>query len=600
LRDREFSEKFPREGVAPPEGLLEKETGPAAPSGPGAGSEFIGRVSSVERDPSTSASFSFWVKKDAVVNPFDYVSVENQGESRTVGVVKEIAAPTDAPSHLSNFVGSNFGDPGAEGNTRRITTVVAKADVVANTGVDTPYSRTGKRPVWYPVLNDTPVSFATEGEIEVALGMRDTPSEFFLPAGVIVRSAGKPLPLKLDSRYVLGPEAAHVNVSGTSGLAAKTSYLMFLLKAVMHRFGDRTAAILFNVKQRDLLYIDEPPADGYLEPYDREMYGLLDIPAEPFGDVVYYLPWARRHARDVYSDPDKKRVFYYAYTLEDVHDELDLLFSEVEDPQYTIAGITAHIAAAYPRGKLRFRGSSRFPDDTQVKTWEHLKWFDNYPDEVVGRAQREGVVFRFKRHLGRLITNKGIFVESRDKVALKADIEVKYVGDDVRSLLVPGRILVVDIQPFEDDLELQGFVVGDIVRRLKEACRENRQDLPRHIVILIDELNRYVPTGIKLTALGREIIDLARVGRAEGISLFTAQQFRADVHHQVYENCSTSLVGVTGTTELSKPAYDYLDRQTKVVVANLAPGEMVLANRRLKQPVKIDFPKPPYLRQEAR
>lgn len=276
--------------------------------------ESIGKVSSIERDPSTSSSFSFWVKNGVLINPFDYVSVKNHEDSRTIGVVKEISAPTDAQTHLSNFVGSNFGDPGAEGNTRRITTIVATAHVVANTGVNTPYSRTGAKPVWYPVLNDTPVSFATEEEIMFALGMHDIPSEVILPAGAIVRSSGDPLPLFLDGRYVLGPEAAHVNVSGTSGLAAKTSYLMFLLKAVIHRFGKNTAAVIFNVKQRDLLYIDEPPASGFLEEYDNKLYELLKVSPEPFSDVIYYLPWGHRKASDVYEDPSKKKVFYYAYT----------------------------------------------------------------------------------------------------------------------------------------------------------------------------------------------------------------------------------------------------------------------------------------------
>lgn len=39
----------------------------------------------------------------------------------------------------------------------------------------------------------------------------------------------------MDSRFLIGPEGAHLNISGISGLAAKTSYAMFLLKAIQDK-----------------------------------------------------------------------------------------------------------------------------------------------------------------------------------------------------------------------------------------------------------------------------------------------------------------------------------------------------------------------------
>ncbi|NSW84484.1 MAG: ATP-binding protein [Syntrophothermus sp.] len=559
----------------------------------------IGKVSSTERDPSTSSTFSFWVQNGVLINPFDYVSVENFGGSRTIGVVKEILAPTDAKSHLANYVSSSFGDVEAEGNTRRVTTVIAWADVAANTGVESPHTRRGRRAVWYPALNDSPVRFATNEEVHLALGMDALAPEDGLPAGVILRSSGDPLPLLLDRRYVLGPEAAHVNVSGTSGLAAKTSYLMFLLRLVMEYYGNETAAIIFNVKQQDLLFIDEEPAPGFMDDYDRNLYRILGFgDLDPFTNVRYYFPYHARDISSVYENPSEKHAFYYAYALDDVYDELDLLFSEIDDPQFTLASIASHVAQDY--GRMRFRravneGYVSIPAGTEVRTWTHLKFFDDFPQDTIGGGNPRSVLGRFKRHLRRL-TTPSVFVDNRTPTALGGD--VYYLGDVIRESLAPGDIVVVDIQPFEDRIGTQGFIVGDIVRRLKEAYRENRDRMPRHTVILIDELNRYVPSGTPLTALGREIVDLARVGRAEGVTLFTAQQFRADIHHQVYENCATSLVGITGSTELSRPAYDFLDKQTKAVVGGLEPGEMVLVNRRLKQPVRIVFPKPPYKRQE--
>ena len=61
----------------------------------------------------------------------------------------------------------------------------------------------------------------------------------------------------LDSHFLIGPDGAHMNVSGISGLAAKTSYSMFLLRAIQQKFrsddNESVAFVFFNVKGRDLI-----------------------------------------------------------------------------------------------------------------------------------------------------------------------------------------------------------------------------------------------------------------------------------------------------------------------------------------------------------
>lgn len=44
--------------------------------------------------------------------------------------------------------------------------------------------------------------------------------------------------MNLDAQFILGPEGAHLNISGISGLAAKTSYAMFLMKSIQEKFSD--------------------------------------------------------------------------------------------------------------------------------------------------------------------------------------------------------------------------------------------------------------------------------------------------------------------------------------------------------------------------
>ena len=70
-------------------------------------------------------------------------------------------------------------------------------------------------------------------------------------------------PVHFNSHFLIGPEGAHLNMSGISGLAAKTSYAMFLLKAIQDQYiagqkkGESVAFVIMNVKGRDLLAIDE-------------------------------------------------------------------------------------------------------------------------------------------------------------------------------------------------------------------------------------------------------------------------------------------------------------------------------------------------------
>ena len=80
-----------------------------------------------------------------------------------------------------------------------------------------------------------------------------------LPVGL--SRGGEPIYANLD--FLDGARGAHVNISGVSGVATKTSYAMFLLYSL---FGSRvlghetanTRALVFNVKGEDLLFLDKP------------------------------------------------------------------------------------------------------------------------------------------------------------------------------------------------------------------------------------------------------------------------------------------------------------------------------------------------------
>jgi hypothetical protein len=88
------------------------------------------------------------------------------------------------------------------------------------------------------------------------------------------------IPVHFNSHFLVGPEGAHLNISGISGLASKTSYAMFLLKAIQDQYiekskGESVAFVLLNVKGRDLLAIDE--INEELTSDDKSIYKMLGL-----------------------------------------------------------------------------------------------------------------------------------------------------------------------------------------------------------------------------------------------------------------------------------------------------------------------------------
>lgn len=190
--------------------------------------QVIGKVSATEKMPSTIDNFYFWTDKGQILSPFDIVKVEhvssNSDKSITYGVIEEITHVTDAASHFTNFISSNFGDTADSiGQMNRLGMNYVKAKVVCNTD-----------DIYTPVLDGKQVSLCDEEDIRTALGLNDVKNP--LVCGYLEMyqgNAAKKVKVELNSHFLIGPDGAHLNISGISGLAAKTSYSMFLLNAII-------------------------------------------------------------------------------------------------------------------------------------------------------------------------------------------------------------------------------------------------------------------------------------------------------------------------------------------------------------------------------
>ncbi|MFQ5551320.1 MAG: ATP-binding protein, partial [Gemmatimonadales bacterium] len=240
----------------------------------------VGRVVATEQFPSSPHQFHFWTSRDTSIGIGTFVRVD--GEQRTVfAAVISGRTYADLESPIDD-VAVAAGDP-----TRKVSIAPEREITLWTAAV----LRQEPPEPMQPVPLET-VKLATAADVQVALRMESYTSDEIdrgIPVGTY-SAGGMSAPVYLDSEFLLGPESAHLNISGVSGLATKTSAIQFLLSSIFQHFPDGRggiAAVCFNVKGPDLCYLDQP-AD--LSAADLAQYDALGIAPDPFEDVTYYAP----------------------------------------------------------------------------------------------------------------------------------------------------------------------------------------------------------------------------------------------------------------------------------------------------------------------
>lgn len=539
----------------------------------------IGRTSATDRDPNTADKFNFWITPEVIVNPFDIVEADHFKGSKSYGLVTGLEHRTDAASHLANYVSNNFGSVAEQPNTPRVGTTLAKVNVMMNDGGGRKADGSPRDGIYMPVENERDVRFADEPGIHAALGIDTMPPENRIPAGLIKMSNNVEAVVYLDKSYVIGPESAHVNISGISGLATKTSYAMFLLQSILQKINSsEVAVIILNVKHGDLLKIDEPPSN--LNENQKALWLRLGLEPRPFQHVHYLLPRGKNGEANSFVRPRQFRT--YAYELNDCNDKLDLLFSSIPDPTETIDSLLGEISTGL---------SSRVGKWARVQSWTDL--IDDEPLAKEGKSQqvsdvRPSSVGKFRRHLKRMVVTRttGLFTKQKTRSEY-------HLAEEVRSI-EGGHTYVVDIAKLRD--HEQAFVFGDIVRTVYEMYAESDEtlNLPDKVLIFVDELNKYAPAGAKDSPLLEQILDISERGRSLGVILLSAQQFMSAVHPRVTGNAATKIIGRSTSSEVLQPDYRFLDQDLKLSVTRLSKGELLVQHAVFRQPVKIVFPMPAY------
>ena len=545
----------------------------------------IGKIIATEKQPSTIEEFTFWTKKDLKLKPFDVVVVEHIENSKTYGVVEEISHMTDSPSALTGYISSDFGDVEASAYTERISMNYVKCKVVGN-----------DNNIYIPVQEGRKVYLATEEQIMDALGLNDVKNP--LPAGYMEMYDGEnkqTLPVHFNSHFLIGPEGAHLNISGISGLASKTSYAMFLMKATQDvmskRENESVAFIMMNVKGTDLLKIDQMNERQNELDEIRPVYEKLGLEMKPFQQVKYFYPYSKDYTAYTYEKEEviKNRMnagnaFQYKYLFENDEDKecLDLLFANVDDPNDTIESIINFIIS----NGGNFKG---------VESWDEFKTalYQQTQSDTASKAGKEISVMSWRKFYR--LFNKS-FQKSRQMFTEKLGKGSVRLRDEIGKIQ-KNDVMVIDVAKMDE--ESQGFVFGDVMRavyNLKLGSSERQEeDIPNRIVIFIDELNKYASNDVpKSSPILRQLLDITERGRSLGIVLFGAEQFVSDIHKRVKGNCATQAFGRTNAIEITKEDFRFVPSVYKTMLTRQKQGEYIIQNPVFRSMLNIKFPKPIY------
>ncbi|MFP5308588.1 MAG: ATP-binding protein [Actinomycetes bacterium] len=528
----------------------------------------VGRV--IGTEDATPLDFWVAVAPDATIQLDDVVALERtpagHGPVRIYGVVSQVRARHDGARFDSDVFLIEDGVLPAE---------ISEAAQVLATRFEPE--------VFVPPLPGAAVRRAEGAEREQALFFDDM--EHKLPAGL----SRDDQPVFVDMEFVDGTRGAHVNISGVSGVATKTTYATFLLHSMFTSgvLGDRatnTRALIFNVKGEDLLFLDH--ANARLPDAQRARYEALGLPAQAFRSVELWAP-PRRGAASAAPDTGARvegiRSFFW--TLEDFcRDQLlPFLFADAGDDraQYTMVvhNVTARLAReAQPIGD----GGVRV-DGVACRTFRELVDLvaDRCSDEDTavdwaGRAIGAGTVNAFVRRLVGTVRH----VET----LIRGDV----AGASDHAIRREAQVTVVDIHNLND--RAKRFVVGVTLRRTFDEKERSGSPDPLTFVVL-DELNKYAPRD-GTSPIKEILLDIAERGRSLGIILVGAQQTASEVERRIIANSAVRIVGRLDAAEAQREEYGFLPRAQRQRATIVKPGTMILSQPQLPVPLVLEFPFP--------
>src|SRR3954468_8301665 len=446
----------------------------------GSGGVALGRVVATERKPNTPHEFHFWTSLDSPVGIGTIVRVDgpvpvNGVIPRIYGTVIEGFSYTDLQTPLHDVLGAD-GEPG---NARRAPTDRTEIRL---------YTAAVLRHIPEDPLQPVPmgeVHLADEHDVAVALRMDGYLKEGArtgIPIGVY-RSGGTEAPIYLDADFLLGPEAAHLNITGVSGLATKTSAIEWILSSIFTHFPaskGSVAAVCFNVKGPDLCYLDQP---GEIDDDDAALYEKCGVPARPFEHVQYFAPFKsdgfslntlRSNEALLHNVSSLtwglREVLQYAEVLlnkDDVDAKADALIDfireRIVDRDFSdpLLGNKHYLVRSFADLEAWFRDVLSAMEGKNSEGW---------------RTHHVATIRKVRNRLSNISTRCAGLVTDDGAVS-----DLPFGSFEDRT------VYVIDVASLEEDA--QDLIFARVVTRLREHL-EKRDLGVNHVIVFVDELNK--------------------------------------------------------------------------------------------------------------
>ena len=396
-------------------------------------------------------------------------------------------------------------------------------------------------------------------------------------------------PIWGNLEFLDGTRGAHVNISGISGVATKTSYAMFLLYSLFNSSAlgaqaHNARAVIFNVKGEDLMFADKP--NRRLSAEEAARYGKIGLPCGPFQDVGLWSPASKGAFEIVHSLGSRQEgVTAYAWSLREFCQKrlLRFLFAEADNEtsqlSYAVTIVERYLADATRTQK---------PSDSWVEIDGHrITEFDDLVSHI--DANRDTIFARGNLATGTQDAFLRRFAAAGDAVAHlirrldTPEDERKHSIDWSRS-----QLNVIDIHNLHD--RAKRFVVGVVLKQLLEE--KDRQGTRQPLVfVVLDELNKYAPRE-GWSPIKEVVLDIAERGRSLGVILIGAQQTASEVERRVVANASYRIVGRVDSAEAQRGEYGFLTEAARARAALLKPGSMFMYQPELPVPLLLQFPFP--------
>ena len=441
--------------------------------------------------------------------------------------------------------------------------------------------------VFVPPLPGQPVRLA-EGEERLEALFFDG-MEARVPAG----TSRDGQPVFVNREFLDGTRGAHVNISGVSGVATKTSYATFLLHSLFTSgalpAAHNAKALIFNVKGEDLLFLDH--ANTQLDDDDREQYRALGLPATAFESVEFWAP-PIRGATSGAPDTGSRKVgitaFHWSLAEFCTDELLPFLFTDAQDDRQQYTMVVHNVTA-----RLRV-DATPLPDGGVVIDGNEIRTFGTLVDVIGDRLEDEATMGEWA---GRAIGAGTINAFLRRLHGAQKHVEHLVRGDLGTSGQIrrDKQITVVDIHNLND--RAKRFVVGVVLQRMFEQKEQAGTADPRTFVVL-DELNKYAPREGH-SPIKEILLDIAERGRSLGIVLIGAQQTASEVERRIIANSAIRVVGRLDAAEAGREEYGFLPAAHRQRATILKPGAMIVSQPELPVPLAILFPFPAWATRPA-